>query len=275
MEQSVENQFDEIALDEKPLVEVEDNNQLGANDEDEVVIQIGDEESPALQHKDEEAPEWVKDLRRKNREQAKRIRELELKDIAPAKNTPALRAKPTLESSDFDTEKFEQALDIWHGEKYVHDRQLEKIENEAKSQNDEFNQKVQTYNESKKTLKVANFEDLEEDTIKHLSVIQQGILIQGAKNPAILVAALGANNGKLAAELSTIKDPVKFAFAAAELETKLKVSTRKAPPPESALKSGSPSSAVTDSMLKKLMDEADKTGDRTKVIAYKRNLKNK
>lgn len=240
--------------------------------EDEVVIQVGDEEAPTS-HEKEEAPEWVKELRRKNRELSKRNRELELNSQKPQEVKPVLRQKPTLEGCDYDTERLEKELESWFSEKTTHEQSLKKIEDEAKAQNEDFQSKVATYNETKSKLKVANFDDLEEDAIKHLTVIQQGILIQGAKNPAVLVAALGANGGKLAAELSTIKDPVKFAFAAAELETKLKVTTRKPPQPETTLKSGSPASAVNDLHLTKLEEEAERTGDRTKVIQYKRSLK--
>lgn len=244
-------------------------------DDDEVIIQVGDEEAPASeQEKVEEAPEWVKELRRTNREDKKRIRELELK-LNGTQQQPktVLPPKPTLESCDFDSERLEKALDDWYGIKSVHEKELAKVEEESTKQQQEYNNKVNTYNEAKAKLKVKNFDDLEEDTVKHLSVVQQGILIQGAKNPAVLVAALGANNGKLAAELATIQDPIKFAFAAAELETKLKVTSRKAPPPETTFKSGAPTSATQDLHLKKLEEEADRTGDRTKVIQYKRSLK--
>jgi hypothetical protein len=76
-----------------------------------------------------------------------------------------------------------------------------------------------------------------------------------------------------AKELAAITDPVKFTFAIAKLEAQLKVTPRKAPPaPEKQIRSigGVPMSGAVDSTLERLRDEAAKTGDMTKVIAYKR-----
>ena len=85
------------------------------------------------------------------------------------------------------------------------------------------------------------------------------------------VYALGKNPKKLA-ELASIKDPVRFAVAVAKLETQLKVSTRKPPPPPPKITSGSaPVSGSVDSTLERLRAEAERTGDYTKVIQYKRS----
>jgi hypothetical protein len=77
-------------------------------------------------------------------------------------------------------------------------------------------------------------------------------------------------------ELSSIKDPVKFAFAVAKLETQLKVSNRKAaPPPEKVVKGTGRVSGSVDSTLERLREEAAKSGDMSKVIAYKRQMRAK
>ena len=105
-----------------------------------------------------------------------------------------------------------------------------------------------------------------------LNITQQGIVLQGAENPALVVYALGKNPSK-AKELSSITDPVKFAFAVSKLESQLKVSNRKsAPPPEKVL-SGTGRASAVDSTLERLRADAEKTGDYTKVTAYKRQKK--
>lgn len=92
-----------------------------------------------------------------------------------------------------------------------------------------------------------------------------------AKTSALLRYALG-KNPKKAKELAAITDPVKFTFAIAKLEDKLKVAPRKtAPPPDTVVRSSVAGSAAVDSALKRLQDQADKTGDRTKVAAYLRS----
>ena len=109
-----------------------------------------------------------------------------------------------------------------------------------------------------------------EDTLNNN---QQGILLEGAENPALLVYALG-KNPKKAKELAAIDNPVSFAFAVAKLETQLKVSNRKAKAqPEKKFKSSTTSSGAVDSTLERLREEAAKTGNMDKVMQYKRNLK--
>ena len=110
-------------------------------------------------------------------------------------------------------------------------------------------------------------EDVVQDT---LSVMQQGMIVQGAENPALLVYALG-KNPKKAKELASITDPVKFAFAVAKLETNLKVTSRKASakPEKKISGTGRPSGSV-DNTLDRLRADAEKTGDYSKVFQYKK-----
>jgi hypothetical protein len=96
------------------------------------------------------------------------------------------------------------------------------------------------------------------------------VILQGADNPALVVYALG-KNPKKAKELSSIADPVKFAFAVAKLEKELKVMPRKsAPAPERVVQTTGPKSGAVDSTLERLRAEAEKTGDYNKVMQYKR-----
>jgi hypothetical protein len=99
---------------------------------------------------------------------------------------------------------------------------------------------------------------------------QQGMIIQGANNSAALVYALGKNPTK-AKELASIKDPVKFAWEASKLEGTMKATTRKPrSKPERTVKGSATLSGSTDGTLEKLREEAAKTGDHSKVIAYKK-----
>ena len=68
---------------------------------------------------------------------------------------------------------------------------------------------------------------------------------------------------------------MKFAFAVAKLETQLKVTNRKAAAaPERTISTGGGRiSGSVDSTLDRLREEALKTGDMSKVMAYKRSKK--
>jgi hypothetical protein len=87
------------------------------------------------------------------------------------------------------------------------------------------------------------------------------------------VYVLGKDPTK-AKEFAAIKDPVKFAIAIGKLETKLKVTNRKAPPPPPTTIRGNASiSGTVDSHLERLRAEAERTGDYTKVHQYRQQKK--
>lgn len=241
-------------------------------DEEEVVVSIGEESPPSEEEEAAHAPEWVRELRNRHRELVKRNRELEEQVKAKTETAtaaPTLGAKPTLESCDYDAEAFETALTEWHEQKRQVDEQKAKAEAEAKAQADAWNAKLATYADAKSKLKVKDFEDAEATAQAALNPTQQGIILQGAEKPEVLIYALGKNPTKLK-ELSVITDPVKYAFAVAKLETQLKVTQRKAPPPEKVVHGTGPKSGTVDSTLERLRAEAEKTGNYTKVMEYKR-----
>lgn len=243
--------------------------------DEEVSVSIG-EASPASE-KELEAPEWVKDLRKQHRELAKRNRELEeqLKQVAPQKAPTQLGEKPTLESCDYDGDKFEAELTSWHERKRKIEDEVRQRENEVENQKKAWQTTVATYESAKGSLKVKDFSDAEDFVKDTLSVTQQGIILQGAKDAALVVYALGKNPAK-AQELAAIKDPIKFAFEVARLEKDLKVSTKKAPPPEKVVRTGgTPISGNAERTLERLREEAAKTGNYSKVIAFKKQLKEK
>lgn len=262
------------------VIEVEQEEEVTSTDEqeggeqveesEEVTVSIGDEQPPEEEEK--AAPEWVRELRKQNREDKKRIRELEAQISAPAKeSTPQLGKKPTLEDSDYDADKFEQALTEWHERKRKIDEAAEQERKEQEAQAKAWQEKLEGYAKSKSALKVKDYEDAEAAIHEAFDKTQQGIVIQGSENPALLIYALGKNQAK-AKELSAIKDPVKFAFAIAKLETQLKVTNKKTPPPPEKVVTGTGRvSGSSDVTLERLREEAARTGDMSKVMAYKRS----
>lgn len=239
--------------------------------DDEVVVSIGEDAPPP--EETTRAPEWVRELRKADREKARRIKELEAKlNAAAATETKpvALGAKPKLEDHDYDTEKFEAALADWYERKRVADQQVEQQRQAEKAQHDAWQARLDSYGKARAELKVRDFEDAEATAQEVLDVTQQGIVVQGADNPALVIYALG-KNPKKAKEIAGIKDPVKFAFAVAKLEKELKVTNRKAaPPPERTIQGTGRVSGAVDSTLERLRAEAEKTGNYTKVLQYKR-----
>lgn len=259
---------------EKKVPESEEESE---DDDDEVIVTIGDE-APPQEDEQSQAPEWVRELRRAHRETQKENRELrdKLKSLEnPEPKTVQVGKKPTLEDFDYDTDKYEQELTAWYERKRKADEVAAQQKVEQQKAEDAWKQKLNEYGDSKAKLKVKDFDDAEAVIMETFNQTQQGIVVQGADNSALVIYALGKNPDR-AKELASIKDPVKFAFAVAKLEKDLKVKNRKAPPPpEKKVDGTGPKSGAVDSTLERLRAEASKTGDYSKVMAYRRKQKAK
>jgi len=249
---------------------------------EETLISIG-EASPASEEVEAETEAdtpLIKDMRKRLKETARRTRELEeennrLKQVTqPAK--VELGAKPTLESCEYDADKFENELTAYHERKRKVDDEAQQRVQEAENEKKAWQQKLAAYETAKTTLKVKDFDDAEENVKGSLSISQQSIILQGAKDSSLIVYALGKNDEELQ-RLAKIKDPIKFAFEVAKIEMGIKVTTRKAPPPEKKVNSGggSFSGGNSNAHLEKLRAQAEKTGNYSEVVKYKRELREK
>ena len=244
-------------------------------EQEELVVSIGNEE-PEPEPAAQQAPEWVKDLRRQNREYQKRIRQLERNTQAQAPQGETVTAppkKPTLADVDYDTGAYEAKLDQWYTAKAEYERQASERQRAEQSVKATWEAKIATYNAAKASLSAQDYEDAEAVIADTLSVTQQGIILDGAEKPALLIYALG-KNPKKAAELAAITNPVAFAAAIGRLEASLKVTSRKpSAAPETIVSGNAPRSGAIDSTLERLREDAARTGDLSKVMAYKRQQK--
>ena len=254
----------------------EDGEESTETAEEEIVVSIAGEDPPEEEEDHKKAPTWVNELRKSSREKDKKIRELEAKLQTTgqvASKIPPLGKKPTLDDHDYDPDAYETALTDWFERKRTHDAHEAKALAQQEESQRAWESKLASYGKSKTELKVKDFDDAESYVQEKFNVTQQGIMLQGLDNPALMVYALG-KNPKKAAELSAIDDPVKFAIAIGKLESTLKVTPRKTvPPPTKSIKGNGPVSGSIDSTLNRLRAEAEKTGDYTKVMAYKRQKK--
>ena len=267
---------EQLELEEVTEDEDVDGDPSGVEDSEEesedIVVSIGEEPPPP---EPEPAPEWVRELRKSHRELQKRNRELEAQVHQTTETNPVvtLGAKPSLEQHDYDTDKYEASLADWYERKRSVDDQQAQARQAEQQQADAWQQQLQGYADAKSKLKVRDYDDAEEVAQQTFNVVQQGVMIQGAEDPALVIYALG-KNPKKAKELAQIDDPVKFAFAVAKLESQLKISNRKAATrPESKVSATAPIKGAVDSTLERLREEASKSGNMDKVMAYKRAQK--
>lgn len=270
--------LDELETEQPEIPEPDVVDDAEPEGEEELKITLGGETLTEPEPETERAPEWVRDLRRSHRELQRKVREYEAKEqTAPVQTTiPSLGAKPKLEDHDYDTDRYEASLESWYKQKDAVEFAKRQQQQQLEEQQRTWQSKLDGYAKAKTDLKVRDYEDAEATVQETLNVVQQGVVLQGAENPALVVYALG-KNPKKAKELASISDPVKFAFAIAKLESQLKVTaTRKPPPPERSAPSGNASiSGTVDNALDRLRSEAERTGDFTKVLRYKQQQREK
>ena len=245
--------------------------------DDEVVVTIEGEAPPQNEEDEQDGPGLVNKLRRINREKERELRDLRAKQAAPAPAPQAetAGAKPTLAGCDYDEDAYDQQLLEWREKQARAAAEQQKKADAEKQESEAWQATLAGHNKAKAELKALDYDDAEAVVAAELSVTQRAIIVSGAKNSAKVEYALGKNPAKLK-ELASITNPVKFAFAVAELESKLTVTTRKAPPPAERRIGGNAAAAGgMDTKLASLEAEADRTGDRSKVIAYNREQRRK
>jgi hypothetical protein len=244
------------------------------SDDGEVVVTIGDAPAPESDDDEQEqsAPAWVKEVRKNARETARENRELKRKlqaleaNNTPKPTAPSLGPKPTLgdDDVDFDEDKFEAKLLRWNEQK-------RKIDEEKAAEASAWQKKNDEFNKAAASLKAPDFDDAKHAVIDAIDPVRQGILMKAATQPHVVVLALGRQPEELK-KLAAITDLVDFTVAVTKLEGQIKVSSRKPPPPERTPSSAGRTTAVGDKTIEALEKEADRTGDRSKVIAYKRKI---
>ena len=249
------------------------------SEDEEFVITVGDEDPEPSDDDDfsgQPAPAWVKDLRKQSREDKKRIKELEaqVQQAKPAEKPIEVGLKPKLADFDYDEDQFESAVEQWHERKRQVEQQQASKQAEEKQAQQAWQSKMQSYEERRQTVaaKVRDFEEVEEAAKDKLTPTQQGILIHAAENPELIMYHLGKHPNK-AKELAEITDPIQFAFAAAKLDSQMKIQTRKpATQPEKKPSGSAGLAGAVDQKLAQLEAKAAKTGDRTELIKYKKSL---
>lgn len=240
-----------------------------------LVIDFGQPEEEA-----QGAPEWVKELRKANREKDKELRELRAKLAGQQPASEELPPEPTLEGCDYDEARFKAEWREWNAKNLEHEAR----QAEAKRQQEEIEQrwqrKVARYDEGKATLGAPDYDDAEATVSEILAKpfigvdapdVRLNVIKNVAADPNAVVYALGKNEAK-AKELAEIDDVTAFAYAIGKLEAKMTIVRGGAKPaPERKISSTVPGVAgATDNTLERLREEAAKTGDFSKVHAYKR-----
>ena len=272
VEEVVEEVIEEVV--ETEAVETEEVEAEPEATKEEMTVSF--EDSPP-QEEEEKAPEWVRELRKKNSATNKRNKELEERLAQyEKKDATVLGPKPTLETSDYDSEQHAKDLDAWYVQKDQVDKEQAVVSQAEEVQAKAWQGTLDTHKEKATELKakVGGYNEAEALVSESLSALQQSIILKQAKNSAHFILALG-KDPKTLEKLSSIEDPATFLWEAAQMETRMKVGSRKATTtPEKTVKSGGGSANMGDATRDKIEKAADKSGDRTELLNYDRKKRN-
>ncbi|WDA36408.1 hypothetical protein [Sphingobium sp. YC-XJ3] len=239
-----------------------------APEDEEEIVAIEGEDAPSSGEAETGLVKHLRDeLRRVSRERD------DLRKVAPQVKAIEVGEKPTLAGCDYDEERYETELDQWKGRKAAAEQQAEEAQKAQKQIADAWAEELQGHHQKKAALKFKDVQEAEDVALAALNDVQQAVIVKAAENSAMVIYALGKHPAKLA-ELSKITDPIKLAVAVSKLEGKMTVTKRGGPPePERIARGGTPAAGGKDKELERLEKEAERTNDRTKLIAYKAKLK--
>lgn len=255
--------------DEEKVTSKEEKEPSG-EEEKEDVITFGEEDPPT-----EEDSSVIKGFRKRHKAHVAEITDLK-KRLATTTDKPVeIGPKPTLDSCDMQSDEYEKQLNAWHEKKNEISQKQAEEKAEVNKQNDAWNQKLNVHREKASALKVQDYEDKEDVVREMFDETQQGLIIDGATNSAVVVYAFG-KYPETAKALAAITNPVKFVAEMSRLEAKMSI-TKRTPgtSPETVPKGSGGTLPAGESELEKLREEADRTGNYTEVIAYRKRQREK
>lgn len=275
--------------EKKPESEEADDKSEDNDEEGELIIEIeGESPAPNEDEDDRKNPELPKKLRGVIKDKDRALREIdrklkqrekELDELKNQLNPDAgkLRDKPTLEGHDYDGKAYEADLEKWFGEKKADDEKKAKQAAKQEEETARVKERLDAYKERKEAIskRVPDYDVHVSEAEETFSPVQRDAIAYYFKERAAeLMYAIGKNPDNLR-KLSSMTDPVELLLAVKDVQSAMKVTTRKpSTNPETTI-SGQTRISNSEAYLEKLEEEADRTGNRTKITAYKRELREK
>lgn len=258
----------EVTDDQNEAVEAEEGQAPAADDTasgDEILLEIA-EEPP------EETP-VIRTLRKQLREAQKELKAAKREQAAPAANDPGPR--PKLEDFDYNEDRFAEGLTEWTAKKAMFRAEQDKAKATQDAIHADFQEAVSRFEESKAEFAAHDFDAVESSVREVLGVEKMTVLVDTSTDAAKVLYALGKNPAQME-RLASIKNPFRFAAEIGRLEGKIRMKSSAPKPPAPEHRPANTSAAASpDKTLDRLREEARKTGDFTKVLAFRAQMKAK
>lgn len=226
--------------------EVETDGEQTEEQTDEYSLRVGDEEIPLTEEDDDHvdgqpAPQWVKDLRKNNREKDKELRELrrQLEQVQsrpteqqPQQQVDVIPPKPTLESCEYDEEAYEAALTDWHEKKGRAEQSKQQQQRQQQEYQQRFQQRVEAHKQRAAKLPVKDYQEMEEIVRAEVPDLHKEILIHCADEGSELIAYGLGKSQQLRQRVAAETDPIRAAFLLGQISKQVSL----APKPKKAIK---------------------------------------
>jgi hypothetical protein len=265
---------DELLLTAEDQIPPDDDQDKGPDDEgddEEEVVTFGDEIEPQ-----ESDSGLVRHLREQLKERDRRLAEA---TKAPKAQPVEVGPKPTLWDDDIagDEDKYDAEMEKWRERKAAAEKQTATVTEQNEEQQKIMATRLENVVKAKAALGRPDADEAFENVKAVLGEERAAAIVMIADTEdaaAKLIYALGKHPDKLAA-LAAQQDPVRFVKEVAKLEGQVKTVKRKKIIEPDRPERGSAKTApvTTDKKLAKLEAEADRTGDRTELVKYKKQLK--
>lgn len=241
----------------------EDTEQDDGADDDVLDFSFDDDGEDKDEFAGQPAPEWVKQVRKENRELK---RQLKQRESQQHEQQQALREKPTLDAHEYDSDAYEQDYAAWLSEKSQHEAKVQAEQQKYKHYDERYKSSVDAVR-----AKVADYDEIEQSIVDTVPPPRQALIKMLVDDPARMVVALGKSPAQLEklAGLDDIQFAKQIVLMEQQMSSKSKSRNQNKPKPKTHELEGA--AGGVDTKLAKLEAEAAKTGDRSKVIAYKRN----
>lgn len=272
-----------VVEDEAPLVltdEIPDDLPAAVEDDapeedDDGEIEISfDGEEPIIAAAKPADNSLIRDFRKQRRADAAEIARLKaLVEVAPVAAIVELGPVPTLESVDWDENALAAAIEARAERKHALELQQAAQQEAAAKQAAADAAEAAEYVKARSALGARDYDDAEASFVEAFpNPAFQRLVVRASDNPAAVIYALHRAPAKLA-ELAAITDAAKLAAAIGKMEARLKVVKKSAVQPERRVSGAAPVRMNgADTHMARLEAEAERTNDRSKIYAYKRQL---